>query len=163
MKRQFRLLILLLACFLLCGCFSKKTATFTKNGISLTLPTYFEDKSGESYGKDVDFLYTYGGIGFLGIREARSEFPDGYGEMDLEAYGKYVIFGNGLSCELTKKDGFYTFTYEVLAAPEGSLTYVAIVLEGADAFYTVQGYCLSRFYEENAVFMWKCLTSVKIA
>ncbi len=162
MKRLLRFLPLVLAVFLLCGCSPKKTTTFTKNGISLTLPTYFEDKSGESYGKDVDFLYTYGGMGFLGIREARSEFPAGYGEMDLEAYGKYVIFGNNLTCELTKKDGFYTFTYEVSAA-EGALTYVAVVLEGKDAFYTVQGYCLSRFYKENASLLWKYLTSVKIS
>ena len=162
MKRSLRFLPLALAILLLCGCFPQKTETFTKNGISLSLPAYFEDKSGESYGKDVDFLYTYGGMGFLGIREARSEFPAGYGEMDLAAYGKYVIFGNDLTCELTQKDGFYTFTYEVSAA-EGSLTYVAIVLEGEEAFYTVQGYCISSFYKENAALLWKYLTSVKIS
>ena len=157
-----RLLLLLLVAFLLCGCFSN-TQTFTRNGVSLKLPAYFENKSEESYAENVDFLYTYGGIGFLGIVEKRSEFPENYGEMDLEAYGKYVIFGNELSCELKEKDGFYTFTYEVPAAPDGSLTYVAIVLEGKDAFYTIQGYCLSSFYSENASFLWKSLTSVKIA
>lgn len=162
MKRLLRFLPLVTAVLLICGCFSN-TQTFTRNGISMKLPTYFEDKSEESYAENVDFLYTYGGMGFLGIVEKRSEFPGNYGEMDLEAYGKYVIFGNELSCELKKKDGFYTFTYEVPAAPEGSLTYVAVVLEGKDAFYTVQGYCLSSFYEENASVLWKYLTSVKIS
>ena len=109
----------------------------------------------------MDFLYTYGGTGFLGIREKRLDFPAGYENMDLEAYGKFVILGNGLSCDLQKKDGFYTFSYEK-DAPEGKLTYVAIVLESKDAFWTVQGYCLSSFYGENAAFLWETLKSAKL-
>ena len=81
--------------------------------------------------------------------------------MDLEAYGKFVIYGNGLSCQLAKRDGFYTFTYQK-AAPEGDLTYVAIVLENRDAFFTVQAYCLSEFYSDNASLIWNCLTSAKV-
>ncbi len=68
MKRHLRFLPLILAVFLLCGCFSN-TRTFQRGEISLKLPSYFEDKSEESYAEDVDFLYTYRGMGFLGIRE----------------------------------------------------------------------------------------------
>ena len=59
------------------------------------------------------------------------------------------------------KDGFYTFSYEK-DAPEGKLTYVAIVLESEDAFWTVQAYCVSSFYEENAAFLWESLKSAKL-
>ena len=162
MKRRLCVAFVLLMCLSLCGCFSENTRTFTRDGLSLTLPKTFADKSDEAFAENVNFLYSYGGTGFLGVCEKRSDFPEGYGKMDLEAYGKYVIFGNSLSCELTKRDGFYCFTYEVPAAPEGSLTYVAIVLETEDAFWTVQGYSLSEFYNENAAFIWKCLTSAKI-
>ncbi len=161
MKRLFCLAIVFLLCFgVLNGC-GDDTQVYEKNGLSLTLPDYFADKSSESYASDYDFLYTYGGTGFLGIQEKRSEFPAGYENMDLEAYGKFVIFGNGLSCELQKKDGFYTFSYEK-DAPEGKLRYIAIVLESEDAFWTVQAYCVASFYEENASFMWKSLTSAKL-
>ena len=161
MKRLFCLVIVLILCLCcLCGC-SDSSKIYEKSGLSLKLPAYFEDKSNESYASDYEFLYTYGGTGFLGICEKRSDFPDGYENMDLEAYAKFVIFGNDLSCELQKKDGFYTFTYEK-DAPEGNLTYVAIVLESKDAFWTIQAYCVTSFFEENASFMWKCLTSAKL-
>ncbi len=160
MKRLFAIALLLIFCSgLFCGC-KEDVQTIRANGLQLELPTYFANNSNESYAKDYDFLYTYGGTGFLGIAEKRSDFPAGYENMDLEAYGKFVIYGNGLSCELTQKDGFYTFTYEK-DAPEGNLTYVAIVLESESAFWTVQAYCLTSFYEENASFMWKTLTSAK--
>ena len=161
MKRLFPLLVVIALCFgCISGC-SDNTKNFERNGLTLKLPEYFEDKSSESYAGSYDFLYTYGGIGFLGIQEKRSDFPAGYENMNLEAYGKFVIFGNDLSCELQKKDGFYTFTYEK-DAPEGKLTYVAIVLENKDAFWTVQAYCVSSFYEKNASFMWNTLTSAKL-
>ena len=161
MKRFFAIaLLLLLGVGLFCGC-QYDSRRIEKNGFTMELPDYFADRSSESYAADYDFLYTYGGTGFLGICENRSEFPAGYENMDLESYGKFVIYGNQLSCELTKKDGFYTFTYEK-DAPEGKLTYIAIVLEDERAFWTVQAYCLSSFYEENTAFMWKTLTSAKI-
>lgn len=161
MKRTISLILLFsLFAGLLCGC-SDGYQTVGKNGLTLRLPGYFEDKSAESYAAGYDFLYSYGGIGFLGIRENRSDFPEGYGSMDLKAYGSFVIYGNELPCELTIRDGFYTFTYKK-AAPEGDLTYVAIVLESKEAFFTVQAYCLSEFYSENASLIWKCLTSAKV-
>lgn len=161
MKRLFSLFLLLTLCAgLLCGC-TDGYQTIEKNGLTLRLPGYFEDKSSEDYASGQDFLYSYGGMGFLGIRENRSDFPEGYGNMDLEAYGNFVIYGNELPCQLTKREGFYTFTYEK-DAPEGKLTYVAIVLENKDAFWTVQAYCLSEFYPENASLIWKCLTSAKL-
>lgn len=161
MKRLFCLTMVFALCFCcVAGCGSN-TKTFEKNGLSLKLPTYFEDKSDESYASGYEFLYTYGGIGFLGTKENRWEFPEGYENMDLEAYGKFVIYGNQLSCELTEKDGFFTFTYEK-DAPEGKLTYVTVLLESKDAFWTLQAYCVSSFYEENAAFLWKSLKSAKL-
>lgn len=161
MKRLFAVALLLIFCIgLLCGC-QEDTQTIHANDLQMKVPAYFVDKSNESYAKDYDFLYAYGGTGFLGIQEKRSDFPEGYEKMDLEAYGRFVIYGNQLSCELTEKDGFYTFTYEK-EAPEGDLTYVAIVLCNENAFWTVQAYCLTDFYPENAAFLWKTLTGAKI-
>ena len=161
MKRTISLIMLLSLCgALFCACVDGYQ-TVENSGLTLRLPGYFEDKSAESYAAGYDFLYSYGGIGFLGIRENRSDFPEGYGSMDLKAYGNFVIYGNELPCELSNRDGFYTFSYQK-AAPEGDLTYVAIVLESKDAFYTVQAYCLSEFYSENASLIWKCLTSAKV-
>ena len=161
MKRTFSLILLFIFYVnLLCGC-TDGYQTVEKNGLTLRLPGYFEDKSKESYAAGQDFLYSYGGMGFLGIREKRSDFPAGYENMSLEAYGKFVIYGNQLTCELAKRDGLYTFTYEK-DAPEGKLTYIAIVLENKDAFWTVQAYCLSEFYSENAPLIWRCLSSAKM-
>ncbi len=160
MKRLFAMALLLALCVgLTAGC-ADTYQHIRCSGLEMKLPAYFENKSSQSYASGYDFLYAYGGTGFLGIREKRADFPAGYENMDLEAYGKFVIFGNQLSCELTQKDGFYTFTYES-SAPEGDLTYIAIVLADEDAFWTVQAYCLSSFYEENADFMWKTLKSAK--
>ena len=118
MKRTFSLILLLLFYVnLLCGC-GDGYQTVENSGLTLRLPGYFEDKSNEDYAAGQDFLYSYGGMGFLGIRENRSDFPEGYGSMDLKAYGNFVIYGNGLPCELTLRDGFYTFTYKK-TAPEG--------------------------------------------
>jgi hypothetical protein len=161
MKRLLSVTLLLVFCIGLFGGCAEDGQTILVDDFQMEIPAYFENKSNESYAKDYNFLYTYGGIGFLGIQEKRSDFPAGYENMDLEAYGKFVIFGNNLSCELQKKDGFYTFSYEK-DAPEGKLRYVAIVLESDDAFWTVQAYCISNFYEENASFMWDCLTSAKL-
>ncbi|MBQ3000497.1 MAG: hypothetical protein IJD63_01975 [Oscillospiraceae bacterium] len=161
MKRTLSLILLFIFYVnLFCGC-TDGYQTVEAKGLTLRIPGYFEDKSSESYAAEQDFLYSYGGMGFLGIREKRSDFPAGYENMGLEAYGNFVIYGNQLSCELTKRDGFYTFTYEK-DAPEGTLTYVAIVLENKEAFFTVQAYCLSEFYNENASLIWKCLTSAKV-
>lgn len=161
MKRLFCLAIVIFLCFgSLCGC-NDDTKVYERNGLSLELPAYFEDKSSESYASDYAFLYTYGGTGFLGICENRWDFPSGYENMGLDAYAKFVILGNNLSCELEKKDGFYTFSYEK-DAPEGKLTYVAIVLESEDAFWTVQAYCLSSFYPENTAFLWESLKTAKL-
>ena len=161
MKRLFCLVIATLLCFFsLQGC-QEDTALYTRSGLSLELPAYFEDKSTESYAADYSFLYAYGGIGFLGICENRWDFPEDYQNMGLDAYAKFVIFGNNLSCELEKKDGFYTFSYEK-DAPEGKLTYVAIVLENEDAYWTVQAYCLSSFYTQNAAFLWESLKTAKL-
>jgi hypothetical protein len=162
MKRLLSVALLLVFCIgLFSGC-AKDGQTILVDGFQMEIPAYFENKSNESYAKDYNFLYTYGGIGFLGIQEKRSDFPAGYENMDLEAYGKFVIYGNQLSCELIKKDGFYTFTYEK-DAPEGNLTYIAIVLESESAFWTVQAYCLTDFYAENADFLWTTLKSAKCA
>ena len=161
MKRRLSLLSVLLAVFLLCGCISSSGSTFTRDGLSMTLPSYFQDKSADSYANNLNFLYSYGSMGFLGIREKRSDFPAGYENMGLEAYAKFVILGNGLTCQLMERDGFYTFSYTAQSA-EGELTYVAIVLEDQDAYWTVQGYCLSQYYEENQALLWKYLITAKV-
>lgn len=161
MKRALSLFLALLLLGALAGCSGPKEVAFSRNGLTLTLPSYFADKAGEDYAQDVDFLCAYGTMGFLGIREERSAFPEGYQNMGLVPYGKFVILGNGLTCQLEEKEGFYTFSY-TKETEEGNFTYVAIVLECADAYWTVQGYCLSQFFEENQALLWRYLKTAQV-
>ena len=155
MKRLFALV--LVAFLLLTGC-SPSTKDFTSQGLTLTLPSAFEDLSGEQFGKDATFLYGYGDRFLLGIKEDKSEIYQHYPDISLLLFGTVVIQAHGLSCKLTQKDGFYCFQYTA-----DGISYLAVVLESDDAFWTVQAYCPEDKFSELQNSLWTYLKTARFS
>ena len=154
MKRLFALMLAVL--LLLSGCSS--TRKFTTEGLTLTLPKAFQDLSREHYGENATFFYGYGDRFLLGVKEDKDEIYKHYPNISLLEFGTVVIQAHGLSCKLTQKDGFYCFRYT-----SNGITYLAIVLESDDAFWTVQAYCPEEKFTEVQDSLWTYLTTARFS
>jgi len=150
-------MLMVLAC--LGGCKLTSEKVFEKDGLQITLPAYFQDLSNQDYAEGISFLYGFGSLAVMGIKEQKAG-PDEYiKQLTLENYGQLIISANNLTCELTQKDGLYTFVYE--AESQGTkYTYLSAVFESETDFWTVQCYCTTDSYAKNYDTMWKYLKSV---
>ena len=152
-----RLLVLMLATvLLLTGC--AVTRSYTVQDLTLTLPKAFTDLSQETYSENAAFLYGAGDCFLLGVREDKQTLLSHYPDLTLQDFGTLVIAAHQLDCKLTIKDGFYCFTYTT-----GGITYLSVVLEGSNSFWTVQGYCASDKFAENQNALWLYLTTAKVS
>lgn len=145
MVRSFKVFICLLVLMcLLTGCNDPVGVSIVCDDILLTLPADFIDLSGDSYGKDADFLYGRKTLVFMGLAEKKTSLQ----EMTLDEYTGYVISGNGLSCSPTVFGNGYLFTYE--ATIEGTVyTYVTATYEAEHNFWIFQFYCPSTDLENS--------------
>ena len=157
MKRLFALA--LAALLLLTGCNSPSaTKDFASAGLTLTLPNVFADISGEQYGTGATFLYGYGDRFILGVKEDKATICQHYPDISLLEFGTVVIQAHKLSCKLTQKDGFYCFRYTA-----DGISYLAVVLESSDAFWTVQAYCPEEKFPELEDSFWSYLKTARFA
>ena len=152
-------LLMITACF--SGCELTKEKAFTKDGLTITLPGHFQDLSGQDYAQGMSFLYGFGNVAVMGIREQKAGLEAYMSELTLENYGKLMISTNGLSCQLTQKDDLLTFVYEVENSGT-SYTYLSAVFESDSDFWTVQSYCTTATYAKNYDAMWSYLKSVVV-
>ena len=157
MRKHFVLLLALLLCItLLSGCSAKETtAPHSFGDLTLRLPVEFLDLSDASYAAEYDFLFGMDPVIISGLRDEKALLASF--DLDIQRYGQLVIEINGLSCDLTQKDGIWNFTYEA----EG-YTYVVTLQETKDAFWTVQAYCPTESYPQVNSQMWEILKSVTV-
>lgn len=161
MNRTSKLLALVLALLLLVGC-TLPDKTVSCEDLTISLPGHFVDLSDQDVAQSMTFLYGFGTVAVMGLREARSELEANYPNITLEQYAKSIIAVSRLDCVLTQRDGLYTFTYTA-AADSLSFTYLSAVYEGTDAFWVVQAYCLTEEFPKNEASLWQYLLSVKVS
>ena len=149
---------------LLTGCGStEESSTFTYGDLSITLPADFSDLSQKSYGSGYTFLFGSSEMTILGIKEEKSELFKDIPDMTLAQYGRLLIQLNGYDCDLTQRDGRYTFSYTAdLPGQEGEYAYTAVLYETGDAFWVLQCYCPGETVSQNRERIWDLLCAVKI-
>ncbi len=150
MKRL--LACVLIGLLLLTGC----TNAHSRAGLTLSLPKDFEDLSGAAYAQGLTLLYGNETMAVLGIREGKAPLADR--NLTLEDYARLVLEVNGIDAPVEQSGGYYCFTYEA-QTEQVQCTYLSVVLEDSENFWTLQAYCPSADFAENRESMWKILTS----
>jgi hypothetical protein len=150
MKRL--LACVLIGLLLLTGC----TSTHSRDGLTLSLPKDFEDLSGAAYAQGLTLLYGNESMALLGIREEKAPLADR--NLTLEDYALLVLELNGIDAPVEQADGYYCFTYQA-QAEQVQCTYLSVVLEDSENFWTLQAYCPSADFAKNRDTMWQILTS----
>ena len=126
--------------------------------LSFTLPADFENRTGESYAADFDFLYDDGTVAIAGIRETKQVLAD-FGPMDAARYAQLVIELNELTCQPEQKDGLWRFSYA--AVSHGTpMTYICAVHEAENSFWQVQAYCATADFAARQDAMWDLITAM---
>ena len=163
-----KILVVLLACILLCGCSVDNILdklpekTYEHGDVSITLPNSFMDYSSQDMAEGKDFLFANSEMGIAGVREDKKELYEAFGEMDAEGYANLIAELYELDASAAEKDGHWSFTYE--QEIDGEMwTYLCVFHETSTDYWNVQVYCKTSVFEDNEDTMWKYGTSVKFA
>ncbi len=151
--------VLIAACF--AGCSLPETA-HQHGDLTITLPVSFVSQEEDAKAQGMEFFYLSGNMGICGIYEDKTELEDMFGELDAKEYAQLIVDLNEMESDPVEKDGHYTFTYYDEVDGD-AFTYVGVIYETEEAFWMVQGYCLSSSYEKLQNELWKHLTSVTLA
>ena len=128
--------------------------------LSFTLPSEFQNCSGETYASEFDFLFDNGVVAIAGIRETRQALS-GFGPLDAQQYAALVIRFHGLSCQPFKKEGLQCFSYEAVSHGV-SMTYLCAIYEAENSFWQVQSYCATADFPAQQETMWHLITSMEV-
>lgn len=152
MKSLIKIVLLLSLCLaLLCGC-SAEPETFSKDGVSITLTSQFDELEQEGcvavYGSRNEAVMLqredFASLASIGITEAST----------TKEYAEAVIRVNELTdVTVEERDGIICFTY---TAKSGNTTYsyLATAHKGADAFWLIQfSSTEKKFAEKEAGFL----------
>ncbi len=125
------------ACLVFAGCFGSKPKTFTKEGMSITLTSKFNEQNIVTqtvYYVSLDSVVT-------GLKEEFSLMP-GFGDYTLTEYTQLVITNNSLDSEINTKEGksYLWFTYEKEVSGKDYF-YLATTFKASDAFWLIQFGC----------------------
>ena len=154
-----RISLLILSLLLLAGSLNGCSAQHWRyEELSFTLPSSFQNCSGETYAAEFDFLFDNGTVAIAGIRETRQALS-WFGELDAQQYTDLVLRINELSCEPVQKDGLWCFTYEAVSHGV-PMTYLCAVHEAKQSFWQVQAYCASADFAAQEKDMWQWLLSM---
>lgn len=144
---------------LLCSCASAQQ--FTKDGLTITLRSTFQDESASPYAEDMSFLYTSRSCAVMGVKDDRAQLEALLGELTLEEYGSLIIELNELGGTMSQREGLWTFTYTA-TVDNVDYTYLSAVYETDANFWTVQVYCASDDYAKLADTMFGYLKTVTL-
>ena len=150
--------ILFFLCLSLAGC-GGKAQRVEKEDISLTLPKNFEDVSLAAYAQDLDFLFNGPGVAVSGIREEKSDFVIST-IAGLQSYSFSLAAASGMTEPPDAWEMGYTFSYKAIIGGE-EYTYLIASLQTEDAFWALQGYCLSGDFGKYEPILWEIFTSAK--
>ena len=126
--------------------------------LSFTLPSDFQNCSGETYASEFDFLFDNGTVAIAGIRETRQALS-WFGELDARQYADLVLRINELSCDPVQKDGLWCFSYEAISHGV-PMTYMCAIYEAEQSFWQVQAYCTAADFAAQEAHMWKWILSM---
>ena len=157
MSRRITLLVLslLLLAGSLTGC---STQHWRYEELSFTLPSDFQNCSGETYASEFDFLFDNGTVAIAGIRETRQALS-WFGELDDRQYIDLMIQINGLACQPVQKGGLWCISYEAVSHGV-PMTYLCAVYEAQQSFWQVQAYCASADFAVQEKDMWQWILSM---
>ena len=129
---------------------SSKTKSFTNKYFTFEGPSNMSDSSSQKEFQNFDIAYSNKDIGFIGIREARSDFSNG-DTMTLEEYTQLIMQANNMDKTVQSREGkepYQYFTYE--ATSEGlNFKYLGCTFETDDAFWFIQIYSLVSDFEQD--------------
>lgn len=125
------------ACFALVGCFGGKPKTFTKEGMSITLTTKFNEQNivtQTAYYVSTDSVVT-------ALKEEFS-LVSGFENYSLSKYTDMVISNNLLNSAVNSREGkdYLWFTYEKAVSGK-DFYYLATTFKASDAFWLIQFGC----------------------
>lgn len=143
MKKNIKLLVLVLLVVVIAGCslLKDKTKTYTQNGISVTMNDGFTLKELDNvtvYLEGEDAIFTALKENFTTLE------PLGItSESNLQNYAKAVIEANSLTSSIKEKDGvtYFTYTKEV---NNNNFYYLATVYKSKDAFWLINFACEAK-------------------
>ena len=152
------LLALVILCATLSGCFgAEKTATYTHDDLTITLPASFINLSEEDFAAELDFVYGLDPITVNGLREPKSTFDAYNANVDLAHYGQLLMSANHVQANLEQQDDCLFFTYT-----SGGFSYVVTLWETEEAFWMVQAYCPTEDYNKVKGNLWDILSTVTV-
>ena len=155
-----RLLTLTLSLLLLIGaCTGCSSQHWRYEELSFTLPGEFQNRSGESYAAEFDFLFDNGTVAVAGIRETKQALAD-LAVADAADYTRLLIEHNGLTCQPEEKSGIRCFSYEALSGGT-PMTYICAVYEAPQSFWQVQAYCTTADFPAQEDAMWQWILSMQ--
>lgn len=141
MKKFKQTMLALLLCCLCVGLSAcgAKAKTFSKEGLTITLTTEFQEKeivSQTLYLQSSDVI-------FVALKETNDSLTEaGYNveEMNASAYAKVVIANNNMEATVEEDENLITFSYSKNVSDK-DICYVAYTFKGTDAFWLCQFAC----------------------
>ena len=147
MKKMIRLLALLLALALLTGC-GASAKTFTCKELSIEIPSYMRDVSGQSEFSAFTFALDSSKIAVFGLNETFADYPV-LEEYNTQDYAELVISSHGLSGTVSQRGNYHYIVYAA-ETEAGEYTYVAGIFRNDNGFWMVQVCSLTENYNEEA-------------
>ena len=175
MKYMSILAILLIGCMLLVGCNQADSAgatqaqdphadapeetiplevTYSRKGVSFTLPSNFSDYSELPLGTQYAFLYAEPYIGIQGIEDVKADLSEEITSLEAYATEQAAAFGT----QAEDRNGIWTAVYEDQDQNEPQMI-VCAFYETETAYWTIQSYCTSDMFETNQDAMWSYVTA----
>lgn len=139
MKKILYSFIIVIFMLVITGC-SVKSKTYSKEGVSVTLLSDFEEYESSKW----DMYLENDDLAFMSNRLKKTTKIENADltKFTLEQYTMYILSTSGVSAPIYKVDGmngtFYYFYYNVYEDKNDPLYgYMMVVMEGEDHFYTM--------------------------
>ena len=153
-------LLALSSCALIGKVYDKAPATFTSNGLTITLTEAFAETDVENY----TVCLASKAVVVLGLKEAFS-LQEGFEDLTLDEYAVLARQSNASKSpsEISKENGLTSFEYSFFNAEKNqTYKYFTVMLKGSDAFWMVQLACEESVYEEHKPYMIEWAKSIQV-
>lgn len=160
MKKFAVIVALLLVVAALAGC-GAGTKEFTCKNLTMTVPGYMMDASGQADFASYTFTLDSGKIAIFGLEETYADYPV-LEEYDLKGYTDLCIEGNGLDCLAIERSNADYYYFEYNANNAGTVyKYMTGCFQSEAGFWIVQVCATASDYDQEAFLGY--LDSVKFS
>ena len=154
MKKMIRIVSLLLALVLLTACGGASTKPYTCRELTMEVPSYMRDVSGQSDFSSFTFALDSTKLAIFGLNETFAEYPTleeystkDYADLIVEIYGV-----NGTAAQRAGKN--YHYIIYTAETPDGEFTYMAGIFKNATGFWMIQVCSPTKNYNQEAFFSY---------